>query len=330
MTGPLVSIVLPVYNGARYLREAIESALAQTYHDFEFIIINDGSTDNSLEILRGIKDRRIRLYDQENKGLADTLNIGIFFARGAYIARMDQDDLALASRIEKQVSFMEKNPRCALLGTRAEIWVGDKRTVRFHDHPTDSPSLKFELMFDNYFVHSSVMLRKSALDDVGNYTTNPSRQPPEDYELWSRIARKYDIANLPERLTIYREVEASMSRVTVANPFLDKLVLISSENIAYELGTERSADIVDLAALIHSADNYLSRHPNIKNICHIVKELGRKISNGSSTDVIKRSEARIELLKYKYALHHLEGDPYRTFIRILKGIKRRIGFNSTL
>jgi hypothetical protein len=174
------------------------------------------------------------------------------------------------------------------------------------------------------------MLRKSALDDVGNYTTNPSRQPPEDYELWSRIARKYDIANLPERLTIYREVEASMSRVTVANPFLDKLVLISSENIAYELGTEISADIVDLTALMHSADNYLSRHPNIRNICQIVKELGRKMSNRSSTDVIKRSEARIELLKYKYALSHIEGDPHRTFIRILKAIKKRIGFNSTL
>ena len=330
MKAPLISVIFPIYNGSMYLREAIESIRAQTFTDYEIIIIDDGSTDDSFQIIRSITDKRIRAYRQRNRGLAATLNHGISLARGRYLARMDQDDLALPTRLEKQVAFLEGHARCALLGTAAEIWIGDQKTDRMHDHPIDNLSLKFELMFDNYFVHSSVMFRKTAVEDIGGYTTDTARQPPEDYELWSRLARKHEVANLSERLLVYREVAASMSRVTAANPFLDKLVLISSENIAYELGTEISADIVDLSALVHSADNYLSRHPNIKNICHIVKKLGQKISNGSSTDVIERSEARIELLKYKYTLYHPEADPYRTFIRILKGIKRRIGLNSVL
>ncbi len=131
----------------------------------------------------------------------------------------------------KQVEFLDAHPDHALVGTRAEIWVGDKPTGRFHDHPTEDAELRFALLFNNYFVHSSVMMRKAALDEVGVYTTDRSRQPPEDYELWSRIARRFRVANLPERLTIYREVPTSMSREG-ADPFKEKLILISAENLA--------------------------------------------------------------------------------------------------
>ena len=187
------------------------------------------------------------------------LNHGLELARGRYIARQDQDDVSDPTRLAKQVAFMEANPECGLLGTRAQIWVGDTPTQRAHDHPIDNATLQLDLMFNNPFVHSSVMMRRSALNAVGGYTTDPSRQPPEDYELWSRISRRYLIANLPERLLIYRETPNSMSRVG-PNPFLDKLVLITSENIAYHAGLDSPDQRCrDAGALVHAAYHKVSR-----------------------------------------------------------------------
>lgn len=228
---PTVSVVLSVRNGGSDLPQAIETILNQSFTDLELIVINNGSTDGTGEFLDQISDPRVRVYHQEDKGLAAALNRGISLARGRYVARQDHDDWALPTRIAQQVAFLDAKPDHALVGTRAEIWIGNRPTGRFHDHPTEDADLRFALLFSNYFVHSSVMMRKSALDEVGSYTTDRSRQPPEDYELWSRIARRFRVANLPERLTIYREVPTSMSREG-SNPFQEKLILISAENIA--------------------------------------------------------------------------------------------------
>jgi hypothetical protein len=155
--------------------------------------------------------------------------------------------------------------------------VGDSPSHRYHDHPTDDVALRFELLFNNPFVHSSVMIRKSALDEVGLYTTDPARQPPEDYELWSRLARRFRVANLPERLTIYREVPNSISRAT-AQPFLEKLVTISSENLAYATGEPRPQRVhTDIAALIHGANELMSPKPDVNGMFAVIAEAGRGI-----------------------------------------------------
>ncbi len=210
---PLVSVVLAVRDGAAELPIAVDTILAQTLGDFELIAVNDGSSDGTAAILDGLRDPRVRVIHQQNMGLAAALNRGIAAARGRYVARQDHDDWARPTRLEKQVAFLGANPDCALVGTRAEIWMQGRKTRRAHDHPTDNAALQFELLFDNPFVHSSVMLRKSAVDAVGGYATDRSRQPPEDYELWSRLARRYKVANLPERLTVFREMPRSLSRV---------------------------------------------------------------------------------------------------------------------
>src|SRR6267378_876440 len=203
---PSISVVLPVYNCPHYVGEAIDSVLAQTFSEYELILIDDGSTDDTPSVLTRYKDSRIRLVTQDNRGLAATLNRGIELATGRYIARQDQDDASLPERLEKQIAFLDAHPNCALVGTWAQIWKERAPTARAHRHAGDDATLKFELLLNNPFVHSSVMMRKAALDRVGVYSTDKTRQPPEDFELWSRIAREYAVANIPEMLHVYREV----------------------------------------------------------------------------------------------------------------------------
>jgi hypothetical protein len=277
---PTVSVVLSVKNGGRDLPQALGTILNQSFTDFELITINNGSTDETRSYLDSITDPRVRVFHQQDAGLAGALNRGISLSRGRYIARQDHDDLADPSRIAKQVAFLDAHPDHALVGTRAEIWVGDKPSGRFHDHPTEDRLLQFDLLFNNPFVHSSVMIRKSALDRVGTYTTDPARQPPEDYELWSRIARHYRVANLAERLTVYREIPSSMSRVS-AQPFLEKLVTISSENLAHATGAAAPQQVhVDIAALVHGAEARVSPKLDPESLCAVLAEAARRIGDG--------------------------------------------------
>ena len=254
-TAPTVSVVLPVYNCPEYVGQAIESILGQTFGDFELIVIDDGSRDDTPTVLQRYTDPRITRVTQANAGLAATLNRGIGMARGRYIARQDQDDLSRPERLARQCQFLDANPECGLVGTWAEIWRGDTPTDMVHRHPADNAPLQFELLLNNPFVHSSVMLRRSALDVVGLYSTDPGRQPPEDFELWSRIARRFEVANIPAVLHTYREIEGSMSR-TGPSPFRNHVVTICAENIAIAAGAEpTNRHAVNLAALVHGADD---------------------------------------------------------------------------
>jgi hypothetical protein len=291
---PTVSVVLSVRNGGEDLPTALDTILTQSFSDFELIAINNGSTDNTREFLDQIADSRVRVYHQEDKGLAAALNRGISLARGRYIARQDHDDLADPSRLAKQVAFLDAHPEHGLVGTCAEIWVGDTPSGRFHDHPTEDEILRFDLLFNNPFVHSSVMIRKSALDRVGGYTTDPERQPPEDYELWSRIARHYRVANLGERLTVYREVPSSMSRAG-GRPFLEKLVTISSENLAHAIGTTTPQQVhLDIAALVHGAELRVLQKADVDRMCAAVVEAGHGIGGGQLQPELARRITQVQ------------------------------------
>lgn len=227
---PKISVILPVYNAEKYIREAIDSILNQTYRDFELIIINDGSSDGSRNIISGYTDKRIVFLEQSNIGLAATLNSGIDLARGEYIARQDNDDISLPPRLEKQLQFMEANKEIALCGTCAEIIdQNGQPTGRHHKHSSNPVHLKFALLFNNPFVHSSVFFRKEITGRVGNYNTDPGIF--EDYNLWSRIARVVKISNLDECLLKYREVPSGMSKTSV--DYDEKVKRQSIENISY-------------------------------------------------------------------------------------------------
>jgi hypothetical protein len=323
---PDVSVVLSVRNGGDDLPKAIETILTQSYANFELIAINNGSSDGTADFLDQIADRRVRVYHQADAGLPSALNRGISLARGRYIARQDHDDWALPTRIEQQVRFLDAHPEHALVGTCAEIWIGDNPTGRYHDHPTDDAALRFELLFNNLFVHSSVMMRKAALDQIGVYTTDPARQPPEDYELWSRIARRFRVANLPERLTIYREVPSSMSRAG-AHPFKRKLVLLSAENLAAATGLTQPERIhVDIAALVHDLPEMLSRETDINRMCEVVAVAGRRIQMGSqSVDIDARVASWTRQLQYLFLVQRPGLKGMWSTARRIKGGLHRLG-----
>lgn len=278
MPNPLVSILLPVYNAEPYLAEAIETLLGQTFTDFELIIVNDGCTDGSAGIIARYRDPRIRVLEQENRGLSPSLNRAVAEARGSYLARQDADDISYPTRLEKQVDFLERHPDYGLLGTWADIYLGTRRCDKGHLHPCANAPLKFNLLCDNYFVHSSIMMRRSVLERVGLYAAEAERQP-EDYDLWSRFLRggHCRMANLPERLVGYREVEGSICRTTPQR-ITDGVVRISGQNIAFASGLDPADPVVtDLAALLHCAERHLSPHPDPAALFRLVGRLSDRL-----------------------------------------------------
>lgn len=195
----IISVVMPVYNGQKYLSEAIDSILNQTFINFEFIIIDDGSTDKSEEIILSYNDKRIvYIKNETNLQIVESLNRGISIAKGKYIARMDADDISLPQRLEKQLLFMEKNPNIDVVGTWYETF-GDKHEV-FYPLKRDC-EIKAKLLFDSAFAHPTVMIRTTSLSHL-KYENQYNKV--EDYALWISMSSTSTFANLPEVLLRYR------------------------------------------------------------------------------------------------------------------------------
>jgi len=199
---PKVSVVMPAYNSEKYIKEAVESVLLQTFTDFEFIIINDGSTDKTDSIIKEFSDERIKYFPRAHSGLINSLNFGLENSQGEFIARFDSDDICMPRRIEKQVAFFEKNAQHVLVGTHAiKIDENGKEFGEFVYPPTSWKEIKKYSLLHNPFIHPSVMFRKSILNKVTGYKHFKNA---EDYELWTRIIYKYPCSNLPEKLLKYR------------------------------------------------------------------------------------------------------------------------------
>jgi glycosyltransferase involved in cell wall biosynthesis len=206
---PLVSVLMPVYNGEKYLNQAIDSILNQTYQNFEFLLINDGSTDTSRAIILNYSDARIRyLENEQNFGLIQTLNRGIAEANGSYIARMDADDVSRADRLLKQVDFLESNPSYGIVGSWCTV-INTSKKIEYH---TSHASLQFALLNYCCFVHPSVMIRKSVLTENQLYFDSHFVHS-EDYEFWTRLLTITKAANLPDYLLAYREHEHQISSI---------------------------------------------------------------------------------------------------------------------
>lgn len=202
-TQPHVTVIMPVYNGAKYLRESIESILSQTYPHFELLIINDGSTDASVSIATSYNDPRIRLvHNERNLGLVATRNRGIRESTTEFVAFLDSDDIARPNRLAKQIEYFTQYPETILLGGGAELIDerGVKTGVAWHENSTPD-EIRCELLFKNCFTQSTVMMRRSALPPE---LYREGYAPAEDYDLWVRLASLGATANLPNTLVSYR------------------------------------------------------------------------------------------------------------------------------
>lgn len=204
MNAPSISVVMSVFNGEAFLSEAIESILEQTCRDFEFLVIDDGSSDKTAEILADYasRDRRIRVVRHENKGRAASLNIGISLAAGGYIARMDADDVALPHRLQDQLDFMERHLEVGLLGGAAEIINRAGRISSIYRPPLEDSEIRLKLFRNNVFFHPTVIMRNEVVRDSGGY--RKALLDADDYDLWLRIAERSQMANLPGPVLRYR------------------------------------------------------------------------------------------------------------------------------
>jgi glycosyltransferase involved in cell wall biosynthesis len=195
-----ISVILSVYNGGIYLREAVESILCQTFKDFEFIIINDGSTDNSLEIIKSYSDHRIILLDQKNSGLSNALNIAIKSAKGSYIARMDADDISHPNRLELQYNYLTAHPKCIALGSNAEVITKEGDYIFTSDQPISWDQIKKLLPLTPFF-HSSTMYSREAFNKIGGY---PELFRIEDIVFFNKLSKIGELRNMTDVLLKYR------------------------------------------------------------------------------------------------------------------------------
>jgi glycosyltransferase involved in cell wall biosynthesis len=242
MTTPKVSVVMPVYNGERYIRAAIDSILAQSFKDFELVIINDGSSDGSAQVIESYSDSRIvYVCNTENTGLANVRNKGLNLVRGEYIAWLDCDDISLSRRLEKQVTLLDANPRIGLCGT----WVRtiDGATEDVWKYPTDPEFLHARMLFDDPLATSSIMMRASCVREP-ELCFDLEHPPAEDYELWERISRGWEVTNIPEILTLYR-LHAMQTSVVKSQKQKDSVWSIQNSLLS-QLGIEATDDEMQL------------------------------------------------------------------------------------
>lgn len=208
---PAVSVVMSVYNGAAYMAKAIDSILGQTFTDFEFIIVNDGSTDRTANILAGYKDPRITVIAQNNQGLVPALNRAIKKAKAPLIARQDADDYSQPTRLAEQLTYLKENPNTVIIGTSMQVMNNDGKIVHQHHVLLNDPELKQELLVRSPFAHGSVVFRKDAALKAGLYKKD--FWPAEDYEFWLRLSKHGKFANIDEPLYVYRENSSGISEV---------------------------------------------------------------------------------------------------------------------
>lgn len=210
MTAPLVTVLMTVYNGGKYLKSSVQSVLNQTFRDFEFLIVNDCSTDDSVKIIESFNDKSVIIHHNEkNIGQTKSLNVGLKLARGKYVARMDADDMAFPLWLEKSVDYIEKHPAYAAVGSAAMVIDGNGKKKEIRRSPISLYEIIFRIFYAPPINHVSVLLNKELILQNGGY--NEDFKITQDYELWSSLIRNgYKLMNIPDILVAYRVHSSSI------------------------------------------------------------------------------------------------------------------------
>lgn len=212
MEKPIVSVIIPVYNKREYINETINSVLNQDFNVFEIIVVDDGSTDESLEVTKENKDPRLRVFSQSNSGVERARNFGFSQSSGSFIVFLDADDLMRNSRLSKQLELFEAEEELVLVGTWANVIDQSGKIIGSICPPTSNAAIQLGHLFRNQFVNSSVMVRRSAITNGMIFDEVRGKRFAEDFDLWNRVLKKGRVANIPEKLTSYRRLDVSRSQ----------------------------------------------------------------------------------------------------------------------
>lgn len=311
-SAPMVTVLMAVYNGGDSLRPTIESILGQTYKDSEFLIINDGSTDSSLDVIGSYDDERIVVYNNEaNLGQTKSLNIGLRLTRGKYVARIDAGDFSFATRLEEQLEYMIKHPEYAVVGTSGVMVDSSGKRKGIVHAPDTFPEILIRLFYTSPLIHISALMHKDTIVNLGGYDEN--FRICADYELWSKLIRNgYRFTSLADILVGYRMVEDSLS-------FRNLYGMTTSESS--EIIRRNVNSLTDLKISFEEAQKiYKMFIPGLQNLSldeieeteTLFKDIFRNLKNGLGLNIsynynkdINRLLSRCYL---KLALHHIENE----------------------
>lgn len=303
---PEISVLMPVYNASRFLREAIDSMLQQTFTDFEFIIIDDCSADDSVDIVKTYNDKRIRFFrNDKNYGISYTLNRGIELANTKWIARMDADDISYPQRLQRQYDYISDHTDGDLFSCWVKVVDQDKKFIR--QDLFESRFYYYNLYFICWIYHPSVIFSKTAAIDVGKYTMRYS----EDFELFWQLTRKYKLYNQPEILMDYRVTDQSLHQVLRKKEYEETQHSILTRNFKwlacedYELATEY------LDCLQHHFDPLLKKKSGymvaecLKQLKFLSEKIIAKENINSNYDDIKAAAFYKQRFITNFFLKHL-------------------------
>ncbi len=250
MQNPKVTVLMPAYNAEKYIGTAIESILNQTYKDFEFIIVNDSSTDNTLKIIEDYakKDKRIKIIsNKENQKIARTLNTGLMEAKGEYIVRMDADDWSYPDRIEKQVNFMMKNPSVVLSGGNMEICDKNLKKINTSNFPCSDEEIRKVILQYSPMVSPAMIWRRKISEEVGGFNANTMS---EDYMFIMDMSSKGKVANLMDILIKYRVLDTSVSSTQMRRAHLSTIQIALTGFLKYNYPITIKTRIIMMARFI--------------------------------------------------------------------------------
>lgn len=296
-SNPLVTVLMTVYNGMEYLDSSIQSIINQTFKDFEFLIVNDCSTDDSVKIIESFHDKRIILHNnKKNLGQTKSLNIGLKLAKGKYVARMDADDMAFPIWLEKSVNFFERHQAYAAVGSNAIVIDSRGKRKKMRRVPAGFHEIIFRIFFDSPMNHVSVLLNRKLILENGGY--DEEFKITQDYELWSSLIRNnYSIINIPEVLVSYRVHLNSKGFMEASKRGLEEMSETIFRNIHSLTNLNLTVDdAVELCKLFyhtpdlkqeefeHAENTFLSIYSNMKEKYKLPHEL---TDNGIKTMMLK-------------------------------------------
>lgn len=298
MVTPRVTVLMPVYNAGQFLNEAIDSILNQSFKHFEFLIIDDGSTDKSAAIIESYKDPRIRfLRNDRNMGITPTLNKGISLASCELIARMDADDISHPSRLQKQYGFMKRNPEHAMLSTLARVISEDKKFIWLERYRSNF--YYYNLTFECWMYHPTIMFRKTLVEQVGMYS--------EDYDLFWKVSTRFRIGNLAEPLVDCRISPTSFNSVLRKTEYEIAHSRNVLRNIRYYMGEDFQISREALECLRHNFRPIVNRYSlqTVTESLSALDAITEKILQKENINREAKSIRRARFFKRKFILNNL-------------------------